>query len=347
MMRSCVLSSLVIVLLACSDLRANPRGRPVVSQPSPHHHHRGGGIPPHRHAVGPPVPYGTSFYFGSLGLGIQSFNGTYFGYGSPWLGDFGYSTYRGWPAPYGWSGYYAPGYYASDYFGTTISSTMYSGTSFQGLGLLNAGASGWGLDPLAGTTVVDSRPVIVVAPGAKDSKPAEEAKPAEPPLVIRSRTRESPPAARKRCERYVEIGDRFFRQQQYEDAISQYKNAAAAAPDMGLPLYRQTLAYIATRRFDTAIKTLRRAVLVDPESVRNRIALDELYAEQIAARNSHQELLAQRALETPEDPTPLLLLGLLMHFEGDAARAERFFRAAEMLLPPGDELIAAFIGNET
>ena len=210
------------------------------------------------------------------------------------------------------SGTYAPGYYASDSFGTT-----YFGTNIGGAGLFNAGVSGWGLDPLVGTTVVDSRPVIIVAPGAKNPKPTEEAKPAEPPLVIRSRTRESPPAARKRCERYVEIGDRFFGQQQYEDAISQYKNAAAAAPDMGLPLYRQTLAYIATRRFDTAIKTLRRAVLVDPDSVRSKIVLDDLYAEQIAARNSHQELLAQRALETPEDPTPLLLLGLLMHFEGD------------------------------
>ena len=138
-----------------------------------------------------------SFYFGSLGFGSigfgnQGLSTTYFGYGSPWLGNSWYSTYSGWPSPYGWSGTYAPGYYASDSFGTT-----YFGTNIGGAGLFNAGVSGWGLDPLAGTTVVDSRPVIIVAPGAKNPKPTEEAKPAEPPLVIRSRTRESPPAARK------------------------------------------------------------------------------------------------------------------------------------------------------
>lgn len=327
--------------------RANPPGRSPPANAIRHHH--ASPAPAHRHRFGGHWTAYPSFYYGTSGFGA-----TFFGYGLPGYWGASYWPYFDGPGLIGGGNFYLPNYAYADYWQLGYGPT----------GILGMAANG-GFDALGGPAIIDSRPIIVLPPARKDAdaggepaalKEGEAAKPAErpvergapePPLVIRPRTRVSPPAAKQRCERFVEIGDRFFRQQQYDDALSQYKNAAAAAPDMGLPLFRQAFAYIATRRFDSAIQAMRRAVLVDPESVRHRDSLAALYGDQLAAIHSHQELLATRALDTPNDPTPLLLLGFIFSFDGNFERAERFFRAAEPLLGPHDELIAAFVGNET
>ncbi len=164
----------------------------------------------------------------------------------------------------------------------------------------------------------------------------------EPPLVIRARPRETLPAARQRCLRFVELGDQFFIRQQYEDALRQYKSAAAAAPGMALPLVRQMVAYVATRRYDSALKACRRSVAIEPTYMRGDFQLASLYGDQRAAKNSHLETLASRAFETPNDATPLVLLGLMFYFDGDHERADRFLKAASELLPRDDEILAVF-----
>lgn len=167
-------------------------------------------------------------------------------------------------------------------------------------------------------------------------------KDAERPLVLRPKPRVTPPAARQRCLRYIELGDAAFVRQQYEDALRQYKLAAAAAPGMSLPWYRRMLAYVATRRYDSALSSCRRAVAIEPAINDDLAPLSPLYGDQPAARNAHWESLAGRALESPDDPTPLLLLAVIFYCDGEHQRAQKYLQAARHLLPADDELLATF-----
>lgn len=235
--------------------------------------------------------------------------------------------------------YYAPGfssyYYSPGYFGYG---------SYFGYSVMNPMDYGVAGDYYA-PPPVDNQAILIVPPGQNQGQDEPIVAPrnaAEEPLVMRAKPRVSPPLARDRSRRYVEIGDRFFNRQQYESALEQYKLAAVATPDMALPLIRQTIAYVATRRFDSAIKTCRRAVEVEPEYVHSGFQLSALYGENLAPKNSHLETLASRALDNSEDAVPILLLGVMVYFDGDQQRADRFFRAAAPIIGHADSIIETF-----
>ncbi|MBM4001725.1 MAG: hypothetical protein FJ295_00340 [Planctomycetes bacterium] len=165
----------------------------------------------------------------------------------------------------------------------------------------------------------------------------------DPPLVLKPRVRVSLPAARDRCQRYAEIGDHHFSRQNYESALQQYQQASAAAPDLAMPLFRQTLAYVATRRYDAALNACLKGIRLDPDFVRNPFSLDSVYGPDNAAKNSHLEMLAGRALDQPRDATPIVLLGVMQLLDSDRERAEKFLRAALPLAGAKDELVRTLL----
>ena len=61
---------------------------------------------------------------------------------------------------------------------------------------------------------------------------------------------------------------------------------------------------------------------------RNGFALDALYGDVGTAKTSHLESLANRALET-DSPNAYFLLGMTLHYSGEAARAVGCWRLTD------------------
>jgi len=84
-------------------------------------------------------------------------------------------------------------------------------------------------------------------------------------------------------------------------------------------------------RYELALKALKRGLDLDPGWVRSDFRNDELYGPNQAAKRAHIDTLAKAATEGPEDPDLLFLLGVFLHFDGQADRAATFLQRADQL----------------
>ncbi|MBW3597394.1 MAG: hypothetical protein KY475_08975 [Planctomycetes bacterium] len=167
---------------------------------------------------------------------------------------------------------------------------------------------------------VPAAPPAVVAP----ADPAAEALPAP-------KVRESNLAARERAQHFLAAGDRLFREQKHHDALQRYKTAAEAAPDVADAYFRQGFALVATNRYDLAADGFRRGLALEPSWAESLFRLDELYGDADLAKQAHLDALARAALDNPNDADLMFVLGVFLHFDGQADRARRFFvRAREL-----------------
>lgn len=162
------------------------------------------------------------------------------------------------------------------------------------------------------------------------------------------RPRTSNPETRAMARRVVELGDDYFRKQRYSEALAQYKSAARLAPDLAEIYFRQGHAYVATRRFDQAADVFRRGLGLDAGIVSAAYTLDTLYDDAKIAKHAHLDTLASTALARPDDADLLLVLGVFLHFDGQAARARKFFeRSAELSAPAESAAVQPFLDLET
>jgi tetratricopeptide (TPR) repeat protein len=152
----------------------------------------------------------------------------------------------------------------------------------------------------------------------------------------------SHPDAKLRAARFISTGDSEFSEQQYHAAAQRYREAAVAAPDVADAFFRQGFAYIASNRFDLAAKSFRRGLELDPLWVNSSFRLDDIYGRNQLAKGSHVEGLARAAL-TDRSADNLFLVGLLLHFDGQAERAKKFFTHAEKRTAGDDAHIQAFL----
>ncbi|MCO6459578.1 MAG: hypothetical protein J5I93_30050, partial [Pirellulaceae bacterium] len=161
--------------------------------------------------------------------------------------------------------------------------------------------------------------------------------------AVRPDVRQSNAAARQRAGRFLEFGDNRFSQQRYHESLQRYKSAAAAAPDLAEPHFRQAQALIATSRFDLAAAAFRRGLALDDDVRRGGFQLDHLYGDAQLAKHAHLEALAQAALNRPWESEPLFLLGVFLYYDGQAERSRVFFERAAGLSGPHDVRLAPFL----
>jgi tetratricopeptide (TPR) repeat protein len=149
-------------------------------------------------------------------------------------------------------------------------------------------------------------------------------------------------AQRRKADQQIATGDMLFREQKFHAALQQYKDAARLAPDMAEPYWRQGHALIATANFELAGGAFKRALALDPNTSRDGFTLNKLYGPATIAKASHLEDLAAWALDHVASSEPYFLMGVTLHYDGQADRAAKFFaRAAEMAGATGGH-IAAF-----
>lgn len=128
--------------------------------------------------------------------------------------------------------------------------------------------------------------------------------------------------------RFIEFGDAQFLDQKYTTAYLRYKEAVKAAPLLADAWFRQGFALVASGRYEWAARALKRGLELDPKWPRAGFRIDLLYGDNRMARQAHLDALAQAALDDPEDPDLLFLMGVMLHCDGEAQRASPFFQRA-------------------
>jgi tetratricopeptide (TPR) repeat protein len=142
-----------------------------------------------------------------------------------------------------------------------------------------------------------------------------------------------------RAGRLIGFGDSHFTRGDYRRAADQYEEAVSAAPDLADAHYRLAYAQLGQRRYDQAVDALKVALQLDP-AVPERFQLQTLYPDRQRIVQAQLDKLAEQALEDPRDTEPLVLIGLLLHDQGQPERAAGVLqRALELLGPEGDYLM--------
>ena len=149
--------------------------------------------------------------------------------------------------------------------------------------------------------------------------------------------------ARARATRFVSFGDDKFGEQEYHSAAQRYRFAIEAAPDIADAHFKQGFAYIASNRYELAVKSFKRGLQVDPLWINSSFRIDDLYGRNALAKGSHVDALAKSALIDRGNADHFFLLGVLLHFDGQPERAKKFFERAVKLTGDDAEHIGAFL----
>lgn len=139
------------------------------------------------------------------------------------------------------------------------------------------------------------------------------------------KTQPSLPLARSRARTAIAVGDRYFREQRYHDAVQKYRDAVTAAGDYAEAHFRLGHAYTATGRIEEAATAFRRGTMLTDDITREGFQLETLYGNAHIAKRSHIESAAAAALEDPTRSDLLLVVGLFLHYDGQPERAAKFF----------------------
>lgn len=150
------------------------------------------------------------------------------------------------------------------------------------------------------------------------------------PAASRTLGRAPETTPRARAMSLVEIGDEYFRSEQYQYALAYYEAATKTDANSAEADYRQALAGIATGRYDKAVKALKRGVDNDPSFLASTFRLNQIYKNE-QRQTQHVEALAGVALEKSTNPDAYFLIGAFLHFEGSRDRAEKFLQRASDL----------------
>ena len=148
---------------------------------------------------------------------------------------------------------------------------------------------------------------------------------------------------RQRAMRLIAEGDALFAAQNFNSALQKYKLAASVAPDVDEAYWRQGHAFVATKNFDLAATAFKRAIANTDNLGRGGFRLDDLYGGASITKASHLESLAELALLRSGDPDAYFLIGLFLNYDGQVARASKFFTRASELAGIGGGHIAVFL----
>ena len=156
----------------------------------------------------------------------------------------------------------------------------------------------------------------------------------------------SSPAARLRSLEHQARGDQRLRDQKWSEARAAYRAAVDAAPDRAEAHLRLGMSLVTIQSFEPAIRELKRAVFIDPTIPTSGNQSKILFGPESAlVRSSIISKVTDWVREDYRDSDRLFVLGVLLHFEGDA-RGREFFEAARRMKRKGDSShIMAFLGG--
>ncbi|MES2790596.1 MAG: hypothetical protein V4719_13380 [Planctomycetota bacterium] len=287
-------------------------------------------------------------------------DGGFYGGGAPFV-DFGFAPFGGYGYGYGYGG---PGYggYAGVYqnqFGF-VPMQQYQQIGPQGP---------QGMQPLFGAAPTFSwqqpdqlqqqplqrpQPRGFGAPMAPQPNGGGPVGPAVPPEAVMARPHNFlpvPPSTVAQRQRSLHLqgqGDVWFRQNNYLQAYSRYKQAAAAAPDLAAPRFRMGYALMALKRFELAVPEFQRGIRLDPKYPLTGDSPTKIYGEENRlAAISLPQAVAAWVRQDIRSSDRLFLLGALLMINGDHVRARTLLETAAQFGAEGStEHIVAFLRLE-
>jgi tetratricopeptide (TPR) repeat protein len=233
---------------------------------------------------------------------------------------------------YGGDCYLNPYFYPPSYYGGYVPPAFLTGDPWLGA-MAMPGA--FGIDPRLANANVFARPRL----NDRDVDDAEPRKSAD-----RSTNAQAVVLALK----FIGYGDALFVQQKYAEANDRYRKAATSAPQLADPWFRQGFALAATGRYELAQNAFKRGLKLNPKWPKSGFDLDELYGPNAITKTAQLDAMANTAEENPNDAGLLFLIGVRLHFDGQADRAKVFFQRAAQLVG-GDENaehVRAFLRND-
>jgi tetratricopeptide (TPR) repeat protein len=144
--------------------------------------------------------------------------------------------------------------------------------------------------------------------------------------------------------RFLHLGDEYFRAGRYALAYDRYRNAAQAAPRLADAYFRQGLALAALGRYEAAVREIKRGLELNPNWARSGFRLADLYGDHGKAKTAHLDAMAKAADAKGETSDLLFLIGVFLHFDGQADRAKPFFQRAAQLAGGNAGHLEAFLG---
>lgn len=161
-----------------------------------------------------------------------------------------------------------------------------------------------------------------------------------------------PEAAKKR---YVDNGNKYYEKGKYKEALIMYRNALKKDLKYGEAYYRSALAEIRLQRWVDAVRSLQRAVELQPDNMDALNKLSDIWVNAyLADRKRPKPLLAEirnvssrytkRFPNTYEDAR---LKGYLALFEGDSAKALTFFEKANKIKPYQTDVVLVYMQSLT
>jgi hypothetical protein len=193
-----------------------------------------------------------------------------------------------------------------------------------------------------------------VVPAAVNAAPAPLALPVvranDPPAPARDPAPRAKPKTthaeqKARAGRYLGFGDSNFEQQKYHAAFTRYQTAIEIAPDVAESYFRQAFALVALGRYEKAATAFRRGLQIRSDWRGTPFRLDDLYGGAAVAKTQHVETLARAVDANPFDADLLLVLGMMLFFDGQQDRALVFFGRAAQLGANEDHLLDDFLGK--
>lgn len=244
------------------------------------------------------------------GLPFSSPFGGYGGYYGGWYGGYGYA------GP--WGGFYPPVVLPAE--------TMYGPGAVRRM---------MGVDPPLGTPIIQQTTIVASSPkpvlpgnnnGFGANAPANPNRVPPPPMNLAATN----PATQQRARKIVDTGDAAFQQQRFGDALSNYKDATRAAPDLAETYFRQAAAAVALGRYDDAVAAIKLGLRLQPSWVDSQFRFAALYGGAELARRQHLDALQQVVNDRPSSDL-LFLFGVLLYFDEAPQRAGPLFTRAGAL----------------
>ncbi len=190
--------------------------------------------------------------------------------------------------------------------------------------------------PAAGFGVAGGNNVVAPAP-----RPADAVN--NLPAPAKSDIKPTNAAGKARSGKFISYGDANFGKQKYLAALDRYKTAGKTADDLPEPLFRQGFALVALGQYASAAKAFRRALRIESDWSAPPFQLKDLYRNDRLAKTAHQESLAKAVEANPFDSDLLVVLAMMLYFDGQPDRAGLFFGRAAQLGGNEDGLLNGFM----
>jgi hypothetical protein len=145
----------------------------------------------------------------------------------------------------------------------------------------------------------------------------------------RPAVRESNADARERSHRFVEFGDAQLAAGDLATAYDRYKKAAAAAPELAEPYFRQGHTLAALNRFDEAAAAFRRGLDLQPNWPVRGFRLSELYRDKDATRTAVLAAVKNAADAAVDSRDVQFAAGVEFFLDGQPQQAAQYLQRAK------------------